>query len=502
MKKLTFISSILSIFLSADITPSKTPSQKALRLNMSQEFHQKDPRKTGDLSSSGLHFFLHSGLTKMTPDSPFAELSLAKTVAIDSKGLIYTFKLRDCYYSNGDKITAQDFEKSWKEALDPQFFCPNSHLFFAIKNAKKAKMGLESIDQVGIKAIDDQTLIVTLEHPFKPFLEVIAFSTFAPFKNENLYSGPYVIDNFLLHSHLTLKPNKFYQHQNGIQPVDLEISFLKDEMTVFHLFEKNQLHMIGTPFTHIPKDAVEDLKKNQPILSQPNLGVCYLILNKKNPIFSDDVCLAIQNLIDRKTISRLIVNLDGKETHHIIPNAIMSSHLPIEEKKTFPISKGIRPLKLIYSTNGNYSKIAQFIEQEFLNKWNIPVVLQGLEPKLYLSKLKTKDYDLALNTLFAQYKDPMSILERFYEPKDPKNYPLFDSQLYRDKIDASNMEYEETKRLKILQEAEKILLENGGIIPLFETKTSYCVLPNVVGIQVNASGGFNFEKVEFKEVSP
>ena len=202
-------------------------------------------------------------------------------------------------------------------------------------------------------------------------------------------------------------------------------------------------------------------------------------------------------MINRRSITKDLVQLEGKETQFILPDKIIDSHLDLnltvlKEKKT-----SSQQLRLIYPQIGSYRKIAQFIEQEFQSKWNIKLTLVGLEPKLYLQKIQTQDFDLALNTIFAQYRDPLSILERFYDVKDPKNYAQIDLVDFRSKIDEANFCLCDKKRMRLFQEAEKILLEDSCVIPLFQCRTSYCVHPNIKGVQINASGGFNFEKLEF-----
>jgi oligopeptide transport system substrate-binding protein len=499
MKKRIY--SFISIYLSFfnPLVSAEIATKPALRLNISQEFHQKDPRKVADLTSSSVHFLLHEGLMKMSPNSKAAIYAIAKEVQIDHSKTVYRFILHDRFYSTGEKITAYDFEKSWKEILHPHFNCPNVHLFYPIKNAKKIKLGLLNIQDCGIRAIDETTLEVTLEHPFPPFLEILAFSTFIPFKSESHFSGPFQIDQFILQQEMTLIPNQRYPHQNGNLPPAIKISFIKDEMTAFNLYEKGELDLIGTPFTHIPKDAIEFHREKYKITTQPNCGICYLICNRTTELFQKtSIHLDILQNISRGVISKQLFNTAGSETVYMIPDQIMKNHLPLPANPSSPVSPPTKQLKLIYPLHGNYPKLAQFIEQELQSKWKIKVLLQGLEQKYYYERLQNKDFDLALATFFAQYQDPLCFLERFYYPDNPKNIAGFDSKSFRCKIDEANFSINETTRLKLLQEAEQILLTESGIIPLFQTQTTYAIKDSIKGVEINSTGGFNFENASMQ----
>jgi oligopeptide transport system substrate-binding protein len=487
------------IVLSSVLFSNSTKEQLlVLRLNMSQEFHQKDPRKAGDLASNSIHFQLHEGLMKMSPDHKEAIGGIAKSYELDSTQTIYIFHLDERYYSNGEKITAYDFEKSWKELLNPNFNCPNVHLFFPISNAKEAKLGLCSIETVGIQALNDKTLKITLKHPFKPFLEALCFVTFSAFKNESIYSGPFCIDHFQLHHLLKLVKNPYYPHENK-EKTTIEISFIKDEMTAFNLFEKGQLDLIGTPFTHIPKEAIEYFKDKHHLQTQPTLGVCYLLLNKnKSSIFDENFILNLYHQIDRKSLAEDVISKEGKPQFYAVPDEILNEHLLIKKPTSELIKKPIKRLRLIYPQVANYPKIAQFIEQEFQNKFQIQLNLQGMELKVFQQTVAKGDFDLALSTIFAQYRDPTAFLDRFSDPNDPKNPLAFDHKEFQKKLIDANTSFDPSQRAQLLQEAEKILIEEGGLIPLFQVNTKYCIQTNIHEIRINASGGFNFNNLSKK----
>ena len=110
-----------------------------------------------------MHFLFFEGLVKAYPDQS-VKLAQAKSYEVSEDKLTYTFHLRDTVWSNNTPVTAYDFEQTWKDILDPNFPTVCDYAFSPIKNAAAAKKGLVSLDQVGIKALDVKTLVITLEH--------------------------------------------------------------------------------------------------------------------------------------------------------------------------------------------------------------------------------------------------------------------------------------------------------------------------------------------------
>ena len=140
---------LFSLVLLGCSSSKKENKKIALNINISEEPATLDPRKGADLGSSALHFLLFEGLTKISPTKAY-DLALAEKIEISSDKLTYTFTLKEAQWSNGDPMTAYDFEYSWKSMLDPSFPCPNAHLLYPIKMAEEVKRGLAPLDSLGI----------------------------------------------------------------------------------------------------------------------------------------------------------------------------------------------------------------------------------------------------------------------------------------------------------------------------------------------------------------
>ena len=186
MKKILFFLSII-VFLTFFFIKHQNPEQsdQVLHLNMKAEPKTMDPRKGGDWYSSQMHSLFFEGLVKLYPNQSF-KLAQAESYEVSDDQLIYTFHLRDTVWSNNTPVTAYDFEQSWKDILDPNFPSVNAQLFYPIKNADLAKKGVVSLDEVGIKAIDTKTLVITLEQPTPYLINLLSFCVFSPVNIKNL----------------------------------------------------------------------------------------------------------------------------------------------------------------------------------------------------------------------------------------------------------------------------------------------------------------------------
>ena len=239
---------------------SEITDSKALRLNfIAGDLPSLDPQALSrDMRGIGLGKWLFEGLTRLDPNGKY-ELAGAEDVEISPCRMKYTFKLRPNFYSNGDRVTAADYERSWKEALAPDSTCVKSYLFYFIKNAEKAKQGKVSVDEIGVKAIDDHTLFIELEHPTSCLFNLLSLCLFSPFKmdKENvLFNGPYKVVERSKDSHLKLGKNPFFWDHSHIAIDEVHISMIQDGMTALALYQKGELDWIGDPFSYLSSDVV------------------------------------------------------------------------------------------------------------------------------------------------------------------------------------------------------------------------------------------------------
>lgn len=506
--------------------PSPPLEKTTLHLNITQDPLTLDPRKGSDFVSSSLQFLLYDGLTRMTPYSTVS-LGIAEKIDVSDDMTKYTFYLKDTKWSNGESLTAFDFVQTWKDMLNPNFPCPNAHLLYPIKNAEKAKRGLVSERQIGLRALDHKTLEVYLEQPTPYFLELVSFCVFFPI-NQNLIvrnakwsensndewvgNGPYRLSKWKKGSEIILEKNPYYWNKDNVRLDAIHVSIVDNELTAFKMYEMDELDILGLPFTGIPSDSIPSLKDKGQIKTTSLPGSTMCCFNMSSfPLTNHNIRKAFAYAINRQEIVDNITQTGEELGIHLIPK-IWRKHQPTpffkdgdqEQARAFFV-KGLKelgitkeelgPITLLHVATGIYPKIAQAIQNQWRTVLGVQVELTGYEYKIFLDKLIKRDYQIGQCIWIAQYNDPMNFFERFKNISNPKNYPGYDNPKFAELLDKSYFYPDPEARSKILQEAEEILTEDMPLTALYHWNTTYLQKPYVKDLQTNPIGGFFFEEI-------
>ena len=157
----------------------KIKQRKILKIALEYSINSLDPRIGGESVSGDLIRLLFEGLTRFNQNG-MIENAMAESIEVSSNSKQYIFKLRSSFWNDGSSVSAYDFEYAWKKILSPNFKTAFAHYFYLIKNAKEAKEGLVSPEEIGIKSIDDRTLKVELSRSAPYFLQLISYPIFSP----------------------------------------------------------------------------------------------------------------------------------------------------------------------------------------------------------------------------------------------------------------------------------------------------------------------------------
>lgn len=476
-----------------------------IRLNLKNEPATLDPRKGGDVISSHLHFLLFEGLVRLNKDGSITP-AVAESFEISADDTVYTFHLRDLVWSNGSPVTAFDFEKSWKDILDPSFPSLCSYLLYPIKNAEAAKQGKIPLCEVGIVAKDAKTFIVTLEKPTPYFLDLVSFCVFFPVNRQideeypdwahhagshYICNGPFILKEWKHNNEIIVIKNPLYWDQHRVGPNTLHFSMVDNEMTALQMFENGELDMLGEPLSPLPTDALQALKKKITVHNNPVSGTTMITFNvDKFPFNHVKIRKAFAYAIDRESIVKNITQMDEIVATNAVPPILKNNRnrsffkdADLAQAKTL-LEEGMQELGIsknvfddvtyYYIVSELNHKIAQAIQQQWKSALGVKIKIESLEHKILMDKLVKRDYGFAQSFWMAQYNDQMNILERFKSKRNPKNYPNWENPEYIHLLEDS-FYVTGAKRGEILEKAEEIFLNEMPICPIYHRTMPYIV---------------------------
>ncbi|MCK4935076.1 MAG: peptide ABC transporter substrate-binding protein [Simkaniaceae bacterium] len=521
---LFFVFSLLILSTSScsknSLEPQKT--ENTLRIAFSYDPFSIDPRKCSDPVSCNLCFLLYTGLTHLNPDGSIS-LNIAKKIEVSKDLCTYTFHLKNTLWSNGETVSAFDFERSWKSILNPDFTSSSAYLLFPIKNAKSAKIGKTPIDQVGIHAQSDRLLIVTLEHPVPYFLELLAYCTYFPIhpsninsqvqKNSIISSGPFNLTNWHYDKELSLQKNPSYFDKKKVFLEKIHISIIKEENTTLQMYENNALDLIGGFTSPITLDALEHLSLEGDLLHQPIGGTTFCTFNlTRLPLKNRNIRKGLALAIDRNLLVKNITPIGEQVATGIVP-PILKNHgehtsFFIDSQKNLAkkyFEKGLKELNLnikdypiltySYFASDLQKKIALIIQSQWRETLGIHVKLQCFELKVFLDLLHRRHYDIAHMSLITQFPDQMNVLERFMDPSMKKNYCGFSNVEYTQLLQDSFFAKNAKSRDHLFQRAEEILMQEMPIAPLYHYTLFYLQNSKVKGLEISPLGHLQYQHV-------
>lgn len=485
-----------------------------------------DPRKSTDITSANFAFLLFEGLTLFSPDGSIVPAQ-AESVDLSEDKTCYTFHLRESFWSDGTPVTAFDFEYSWKEMLSPSFPAPSAYLLYPVVNAEKAKRGLISVDEVGITATDSSTLVVRLSAPTPHFLEILTFYTFSPIQKsidqtkpnwsqqvaeDFISNGPFILKERKGNHYYVLEKNPLYYAKNKIKLDSISFSLVENEMTALQMYEKGEIDILGHPFSPIPVDALPKLQKEGVLHINPSPLTTFSVFNTQTfPFSNSHLRKAFALATNREAIVQNITQLNElpataaippllKQNHnrkffndHDLQNARYHLKLALQE---LGVKASDLKITYTYSTTDLSHKIAQALQQQWATNLGISITLEQCDHKILLDKLSKRTFIAAQTLWYAQYFDPINILERFKSPHNVKNYAAWDNASFSHLLDRSSYASSPALRRALLEQAEELFLEEMPVSPIYHWNTATLIKPYVKNIHFNPLGGLHTELLE------
>ena len=508
---------------------SDSASKQVLNWNESAELPTMDLSKATDVVSFDTLNNTMEGLYRLGKDSKI-EPGLATKTKVSSDGLTYTFTLRkDAKWSNGDKLTAKDFVYSWRRTLDPKTNSQYAYLFEGIKNATDVMNGKKSTKEVGVKADGDYKLVVTLDKQIPYFKLLMGFPTFFP-QNQNAvekygskygtaskymcYDGPFNLTKWTgTNLSWSLKKSDNYWDKKNVKLDSINFKVNKSNSTAYNLYQSGKLDA-----TSLSAEQAKQLKGQSGYTVRQAASTFYFQYNQTKPEFQNKkIRQAISMVIDRKEFVNKVLG-NGS----IPSKGLVSTGLATRNGKDFAdasyvkdgatvnfakakklwaeglkeIGKDSLTFGLLSDDTDGAKKTTEFIQSAIeSNLKGAKVECANVPFKTRLNRTNQGQFDIVISAWGADFADPISFLDMFtsnnsYNAGKWKN-AQYDKLIEASKsTDAGNS----GKRWDDLVSAEKILIQEQGISPLYQQATAWMVKPKVKGVIYNSAGAnYNFK---------
>jgi oligopeptide transport system substrate-binding protein len=507
----------------------KNAGGRCLRINFKEEPSSLDPRRGRSMSgSSQLHAMLFEGLMHLNPDGSLS-CAQAHSYDISTDKKTYTFYLKDTRWSDGTPVTAYDFERTWKDTLEPSFPSLDAHVLFCIKNAKAAKKGALSIEQVGIYAKDAKTLIVELEHPTLHFLQITACSSLFPINQTQAQrfpdwhleagaqfvgNGPFKLTLWKHHREMLLEKNKHYHQANKIKLDSIHVSMINKGMAALQIHNSGLFDIIGLPISTLPFDLYREMLQQDllHIVKTPGTAAC-LFNTAQFPFTNINMRKAFTYAINRQQIIETITLLKEDPALGFMPPSFKKNkatpffkdnhtHLAracfqkgLEE---LGVSVGDLERKLAFcfwKQDHGCPLLPQALQQQWLSALGVKVEIEALEYNSLHEKGSSGDFSMGYFVFLSLYHDSISLLERFQYVDSPRNYARWQNDNYTQLLKRSAESPLQEERSIFLDQAEEVLMQDMPFAPLFHWNYALLVQPHVKGFAISPLGYLCFDRI-------
>lgn len=508
---------------------SQSQEKQVLNLSATAALDTIDISKTTGYGQTGNVFESFYRLGKKGKTTP----GLAKSGSVSKDGKTWTFVIRsNAKWSNGEKITAQDFVYSWRRTINPKTASPYAYLFSGVKNADQIIAGKKAPSSLGISAKGDNTVVVKLERPIAYFKVLMAYPLFGP-QNEAfikktgkkyatsskymLYSGPFKITGWKgTNDTWSFVKNNYYWDKKVVKLKKINFQVVKTTNTGYQLYQQGKLDM-----TPLSSEQVKNLKSNKDFKTYPYSYVSFLAYNfndkdqtVKKALSNKKIRLALSLALDRQVLTKKVFG-DGSS----VPKGFVASGLAYDPstgadfasqgkiKNTVDYNEnlakkywkqglkeiGLSKLSLTLLAS-NESTNADALTQYLQSQWTkvlagISIKVNAIPSKNAYTKASSGDFDIYVSGWGGDFSDPMTFMQ-ILQKGTSYNYGKWNNKQYNALVqkalttDANNT----TKRWQDLVDALKLANSEQAVTPIYEQTTAYLQKSKVKGIIHNTAG--------------
>ncbi|QCX33088.1 peptide ABC transporter substrate-binding protein [Caloramator sp. E03] len=489
-------------------------ANQTLVYNLGTDSETIDPALNEAVDGATVIANAFEGLTRIGDDNN-VKPGVAEKWEISADGTVYTFHLRkEAKWSDGKPVTAKDFEYAWKRALDPKLAA--TYVFFLtdnIKNAQEYYEGKAKWEDVGIKVKDDYTIEVTLKVPTAFFLQLLAMPIYMPLRQDAVEkggeqwtqsgdtyigNGPFKMVKWTHNDSMEWEKNENYWDAKNVKLSKMTWVMVNEASSALTSWEKGEIDVIET----VPSAEVPRLTKENKLQIYPELGTYYLYFNtKKAPLDNPKVRKALTLAINRQAIIDAVLKTGQKPAYAQVPYGITESDgksdfrekggdlfkEDVQQAKQllaeagYPDGKGFPEMTYLYNTSEAHQKIAEMIQDMWKKNLGINIKLANQEWKVFQKTRQNGDFEIARGGWMADYVDPMTFIDMFMSDNG-FNDGKFTNAQYDQLLKQAKSTTDLAKRDQLMHDAEKILMDEQAVCPIYFYVSNMCVKPWIKGV--------------------
>lgn len=442
----------------------------------------------------------------------------AESWEISDDGLVYTFTLREgITWSDGEPVMASDFVFAFQRLMNPATAAEYAYLQYPIKHAEAINSGENTdLESLGVRAIDDRTLEITLERPTAYFLGALKHYTAYPLpehliaekgadwvKVKNIaVNGPYMPTEWVPGSHVLTTRNPGFHDIENVSIEGVKFFVLEDQAAGLKRYRAGEFDILTT----MPKDQFAWIEENLPGQARvaPFAGLYYYVINNQQPPFDDQrVRQALSMAIHRDIIGSDILGTGEIPAYSWVPPGMAGYGEPetvawkalsyperFNEAKRLLAEAGYgddgKPLEvqLRYNTNDNHKRVAVAIASMW-KPLGVDVELYNTETKVHYDELSRGVLEVARAGWIADYNDADNFLNLLKSGVE-FNYGRYSNAEYDRLVDEANASADAEQRTALLHAAERIALDDSAAMPIYYYLSENLVSPKVGGFKTNA----------------
>lgn len=513
-----------------------------LRICMASTPETIDPTLNSSEDGGVYLVHLNEGLYRYNVEGNGVEPGQAESYDLSDDGLVYTFHLRDgLIWSDGQPVVAGDWVYAWQRLVDPATAAPYAlDMGSFIKNGAAIVEGEMEPSELGVVAVDDKTLEVTLQNPCAFFEEIIAFPAMQPIRQDVVEAAPerwstspdtyvsngaFKLTEYEIDSHLAMVPNEGYWDAETIVPTSLTFLFLADENAQLNAFRSGEADWVR----NIPGEEVKSMVEQGYTTHLPLLGTYYMSMNTQRAPFDDaNVRKAFSLAIDREYIANTVregyvpaayayvgdgfSDAEAGSDFYEVGGPLLPTDYEESKKQAVealaaagyktpdnPDGNAFPAVTYLYNEGTGHQTIAQAMQNMWKEVLGVDVTLSSQEWKVFLDTRRKGDYEMARDAWLADYNDPANLL-MLNMSNGGNNNSQYRSEEFDALMDEAMAAPDVATHMEKLHEAEKLAIETDQILaPIYFYTYENTKLPELKDVGYATVGYSFFHKAYVEE---